>query len=96
VAVDRANQGIDILHDLIRRRGDYDSYPYGGYLEYVTRWYVHAGKVISDSEWEALRKVAAEAVRKYELEEMIRESCQKVERAYLFRIVQNKPSFDSM
>lgn len=96
LGVGRANQGIQILQDLIRKRGDHDSYSYGGYLEYVTRWYVHAGRMITDNEWEALRKVAREAEKKYPLEEMIREVGQKVERAYMFRVVKEKPTFEAM
>jgi hypothetical protein len=96
VGVERANQGMNLLQDLIRRRGDHDSYPYVAYLDYVTRWYVHAGKLISDNEWEAIRKVGKEAERKFPLEEMLREAIQKVERAYLFRIVREKPTFEGM
>ena len=89
LAVERANEGIDLLSELIQERGDIDSYPFNGYTEYVTRWYVHARDIVSDNEWEALRKTAELACAKYSLDDMARGNRQKVERAYLMRLVRD-------
>jgi hypothetical protein len=96
VALDRAHQGMSLLQSLILNRGDYDSYAYGAYLEYVTRWYAHAGKIVTDNEWEALRRLATEATRKYPLEDAILQVQSKIERAYMFRIVKDKPTYDNI
>ena len=55
----------------------------------MTRWYGHAGTIITDAEWEALRQVAKEAAKKYPLEDLIRDVRNKVERAYLMRFVKS-------
>ena len=56
----RAQEGMDILLDQIRQRGDHDSYPYHAYLTHVGRWYTHADALISQTEWEKLRLVGKE------------------------------------
>jgi len=84
---DRASDGIAILRDQIRTRGDFDSYPYGAFLAHVLRWYVAAGKLIPDNDWEDLRRVGHEAKAKYYRDEIIRSSVDNVERAYLMRVV---------
>lgn len=83
---ERANEGIDILLSLIRRRGDTDAYPYGGYMSYVLRWYVHAKDLITDGEWESLRSLAREATNKYRLDDELREVSNQIERGYLLRV----------
>ena len=46
-SVARAKEGIELLSEQIRVEGDENSSPYHAYLVYVTRWYVKAGKLIS-------------------------------------------------
>ena len=89
VAKERAAEGIKILTEMILERGDIDSYPYNGYLEHVTRWYIHARELVSDQEWDELKKVAQLAAKKYPMNELVREARDKVERAYLLRFVKN-------
>jgi len=85
---DKANEGIKLLEEQIRIRGDYDSYPYAAYLEHVSRWYCHAGKsLISSDHWDGLRQMSSEASRKYPREEYIIKAYDKVERRYLSRVV---------
>ena len=85
---DKADEGIKILIGQIRVRGDYDSYPYAAYLGHVSRWYCHAGRsLISSDDWEELRQISSEALKKYPREEYIIEACNKVESRYLSRVV---------
>lgn len=95
LGMERAKEGIAILDDLIRERGDIDSYPFNGYTEHVMRWYVHAGSAISDKEWEALRGVAKRAAATYPRDDMARDNRDKIERAYMMRVVKN-PNDDQL
>lgn len=87
---ERAEDGIKILQGLIRERGDTDAYPYTGYMDYVTRWYVAAGELVSNDEWDDLKKAAQLAAKKYPMEDMVLEGRNKVERAYLMRVVTDR------
>jgi hypothetical protein len=73
-------------------RGDTDPQAYGGYLKYALRWYIHAGDLISQREWEALRRTASEAKAKHWREDIMAESAAKVEKAYLLRAVSKAPA----
>lgn len=84
---ERAKDGIAILKEQIRTRGDFDSYPYGAYLAHVLRWYVAAGKLTSGADWEDLRRVGQEAKAKYYRDEIIRSAVDDVEKGYLMRAV---------
>ncbi len=84
---ERAKEGIAILKAQIRSRGDFDSYPYGAYMAYVLRWYVSAGRLIPDADWENLRRVGQEATKKYFRDDIIHSAANDIERAYLFRAV---------
>jgi tetratricopeptide (TPR) repeat protein len=84
----KADEGIKLIMEQIRSRGDYDSYPYAAYLNHVSRWYLHAGKsLISSDDWEKLRQISSEALRKYPREKYIIEAYDKVEKRYLSRVV---------
>jgi hypothetical protein len=89
---ERAKEGIAILKGQIRTRGDFDSYPYGAYLAHVLRWYVSAGKLIPDADWEDLRQVGREAKSKYFKDDIIRTAADEVERGYLMRAVRKPES----
>jgi tetratricopeptide (TPR) repeat protein len=89
LGAERAKQGIILLESLIQERGDIDSYSYNGYTEYIMRWYVHAGALVSNQEWESLRKIAQLATKKFARDEMARENRDKIERAYLMRLVKD-------
>ena len=88
-ARERATDGISILKEMIQERGDVDSYPYNGYMEHVTRWYIHAREFITDTEWDDLKKLAQIAAKKYPMNDLVREARDKVERAYLLRLVKD-------
>jgi len=83
----RAQEGMDILLDQIRQRGDHDSYPYHAYLTHVGRWYTHADALISQTEWEKLRLVGKEALNKYRLDDNIMAAAKEIEQRYLRRAV---------
>ena len=89
LGVERAKQGIALLNGLIQERGDTDSYSFNGYTEYVMRWYVHAGTIVSDKEWESLRALAKLATKKYPRDDMACNNRDKIERAYLMRVVKS-------
>lgn len=89
-AADRAQEGMDLLADQIQRRGHEDSYPYVAYLQYVTKWYVHAGELITPAEWEELRAVARQARSDYARDDMVVEAAQEVEKQYMMRAVKEK------
>lgn len=86
IAIDQANEGIDLLREQMHAEGDHDSYPYHAYLVYVTRWYRKAGTMVSQGEWEELRAIGSEATRKYPRDDMIRDAVNEVERQYLLRV----------
>jgi len=86
---ERAQAGQAILKEQILTRGDIDSYPYGAYLTYVSRWFFAVGAVTSSKEWEDLRAVGREAVAKYPGDEAMREAQKEVERSYLMRTVKS-------
>jgi hypothetical protein len=90
LGIERAKQGIALLDSLIQERGDVDSYPFNGYTEYVMRWYVHAGPVVCDKEWESLRAVAQLATKKYPRDDIALENRNKIERAYLMRLAKDE------
>ena len=84
---EQAEEGRKILRVQIMERGDEESYPYGGYMTYVSRWYISAKALITAKEWEDLRAIAREGVAKYPLDDVIREALREVERSYLMRLV---------
>ncbi len=83
---EQATKGIELLNEQIQNEGDYDSYPYHAYLVYVTRWYQKASTMISQKQWEDLRRVGNEARRKYPRDDMIRDAANEVERQYMLRV----------
>lgn len=85
-SVDRANEGIALLNEQIRTKGDENSYPYHAYLVYVVRWYQRAGSLISQKEWEHLRNLGKEAIRKYPRDDMVTAAVNEVERQYMLRV----------
>lgn len=85
---DKADEGINILMEQIRSRGDHDSYPYAAYLGHVSRWYLHAGKsLISSDDWDELLQISSDALEKYPREEHIIEAHDKVKRRHLLKVV---------
>jgi hypothetical protein len=56
-------------------------------LDYVLRWYVHAGDLISDKEWEAFAQIARQAARMFALDDAMLEKRDQVQRAYMMRAV---------
>lgn len=92
MAVDLADAGIALLEELIQSRGDKDAYPYSAYLTYVTRWYVHAGRLVTEVQWRALQQRAKEAERRYPLEDTIREGRKRVDDGYLLRLLPESQS----
>jgi len=84
---DRADEGIKLLAQQISSRGHEDSYPYVAHLQYVTKWFLHAGDLIPPRDWEGLRQVARQAKSDYPFDEMVLEAAANVERQYLLRAV---------
>jgi hypothetical protein len=91
VAQEKANQGIQLLIEQTRTQGDESSYPYHAYLTHVSRWYEVAGTLISQNEWEALRRISTEAKKTFPRDDMIHSAALLVERRYLQRVVVDKP-----
>lgn len=83
----KASEGMRLLMEQIRGRGDYDAYPYHAYLTHVSRWYMHAGNLIPQEDWEALRKVGTEARAKHRMDDGIRAAADEVEFSYLRRLI---------
>ncbi|MBN1787045.1 MAG: SIR2 family protein [Sedimentisphaerales bacterium] len=84
----KADEGIKLLIEQIKNRGDSDSYPYTAYLGHVSRWYTRAGKsLISSEEWEELRQISSEALRKYPRDEYVIDADKKVNKRYLSRAI---------
>lgn len=89
-AIERANDGKSLLIEQIHTHGDEDSYPYHAYLTHVCRWYERAGSLISQKDWEELRRVGTEAQKKYARDDMIRKAALEVERQYLLRVAKDE------
>jgi hypothetical protein len=81
----KAEEGMELLSDQIHSRGDEDSYPYHAYLTHVTRWYEKAGDLITQEQWEVLRKIGSEAKAKYRLDDGILAAQKNVEFIYMRR-----------
>ncbi|MBW3599971.1 MAG: ATP-binding protein [Planctomycetes bacterium] len=84
--LERANSGIDFLLEQIRTHGDENSYPYHAYLVYVCRWYRRADNLISQKQWEGLRQIGTEAIKKFPRDDMVKDATNEVERQYLLRV----------
>lgn len=87
LALERANEGIEILQQQIHERGMEDSYPYAAYLHYVLAWYCHAAAIIATPEWESLRNIARRARELYGRDEIIIHAASEVDRLYMMRSV---------
>ena len=91
---ERAEAGIKLLTEMIYERGDIDSYPYTGYMNHVTRWYLHATGLISNAQWDDLKRLGQQAAKKYPLDDVVLESRDRVEHAYLLRLIPNSVPAD--